>query len=110
MTKGERDMLSTPPASTRSASPSRIARAAWPTASSPDAQSLFTVTPGTESGSPDRSTAIRATLRLSSPDWLAQPRITSSSAAQSTRGRRSRSAAIGTVARSSVRTAASAPP
>ena len=32
---------------------------------------------------------MRATLRLSSPAWLAQPRITSSSAAQSTRGRRS---------------------
>ncbi len=43
-------MLSTPPARTSSASPRRMARAAWPTASSPDAQSRFTVTPGTESG------------------------------------------------------------
>ena len=103
-------MLSTPPARTSSASPSRMARAAWPTASSPDAQSRFTVTPGTESGSPDRSAAIRATLRLSSPAWLAQPRITSSRAAQSTRGRRCIRAAIGVVARSSVRTGARAPP
>ena len=53
---------------------------------------------------------MRATLRLSSPAWLAQPRITSSSAAQSTRGKRPISATIGTVARSSVRTDARAPP
>ena len=46
-------MLSTPPASTSSASPLAIARAAWPTASRPDAHSRFTVTPGTEAGRPD---------------------------------------------------------
>jgi len=56
-----------------SASPEPMARAAVVTASSPDAQSRFRVAPGTESGIPASSTAIRATLRLSSPDWLAAP-------------------------------------
>src|SRR6266852_3295213 len=72
-------MLSTPPAATRSASPVLIRRAACAAASRPLAHSRLTVTPGTRSGSPARSTAIRATFRLSSPAWLAQPRITSSS-------------------------------
>ena len=53
---------------------------------------------------------MRARLRLSSPAWLAQPRITSSSSAQSTPGLRSISALIGIAARSSARTRASAPP
>ena len=34
----------------------------------------FSVTPATSCGSPASSAAIRATLRLSSPAWLAQPR------------------------------------
>ena len=34
--------------------------------------------PGTRPGSPASSSAMRATLRLSSPAWLAQPRMTSS--------------------------------
>ena len=38
-----------------------------------EAQSRFTVTPGTSTGSPAISEAIRATLRLSSPAWLVQP-------------------------------------
>ena len=74
MTKGARDIDSTPPAMARSISPARMARAAAPTASSPEAQRRFSVTPGTVSGRPARSSAIRATLRLSSPAWLAQPR------------------------------------
>jgi hypothetical protein len=73
MTKGARLMLSTPPAITMSQSPARIALAAMPTASMPDPQRRFTVVPGTESGIPDRRTAMRPTLRLSSPAWLAQP-------------------------------------
>ena len=73
ITSGARDMDSTPPASTRSASPSRICRAAWTTASRPDAQSRFTVTPGTSWGRPAISDAMRATLRLSSPAWFVQP-------------------------------------
>jgi len=43
------------------------ARAAVPIASIPEAQSRFTVTPGTVCGTPASSSAIRATLRLSSP-------------------------------------------
>ena len=39
-----------------------------------------------DSGRPASSSAMRATLRLSSPAWLAQPKITSSTASQSTLG------------------------
>ena len=88
-------MLSTPPAMISSASPARTARAAVPTASSPEAHSRLIVVPGTFSGSPDNSAAMRATLRLSSPAWLAQPRITSSTALQSTPGLRAISALMG---------------
>ncbi len=94
----------------KSISPALIACAAAPTALRPDAHSRFTVTPGTESGNPASNSAMRATLRLSSPAWLAQPRKTSSSFDQSAFGLRAISALIGTVARSSVRTLASAPP
>ncbi len=72
-TKGARLIDSEPPASTMSASPAAIVRAAQVTASMPEAQSRLTVAPGTLSGSPARSRAIRATLRLSSPAWLAAP-------------------------------------
>ena len=40
----------------------------------PLAQRRFTVTPATDSGRPASRAAIRATFRLSSPAWLAQPR------------------------------------
>ncbi len=60
-------MLSTPPAMINSASPKAIARAACPTASNPEAHSRFTVQAGTVTGNPASSTAMRATLRLSSP-------------------------------------------
>ena len=58
----------------------------------------------------DDLAAIRARLRLSSPAWLAQPRMTSSSSPQSTLALRSMSALIGIAARSSARTELSAPP
>ena len=109
MTKGARVMLSTPPASISSASPDLMARAAMPVASMPEPQRRFTVAPGMPSGSPASSEAMRATLRLSSPAWLAQPRMTSSSAPQLRRGWRAIRARIGTAARSSARTAARAP-
>ena len=73
ITKGARDIDSTPPARTRSASPSRTWRPAWTIASRPEAQRRLTVAPGTSTGSPAISDAIRATLRLSSPAWLVQP-------------------------------------
>ena len=50
-----------------------IACDAETTAESPDAQRRLSVTPATDSGSPARSTAMRATFRLSSPAWFAQP-------------------------------------
>ena len=67
MTKGARDMLSTPPAITRSASPDLMARAAEAMASILEPQSRLTVVPGTSFGRPASRSAIRATLRLSSP-------------------------------------------
>src|SRR3546814_2251823 len=78
MTKGPRVIDSTPPARTRFASDEQTARAACATASSPDAHNLFTVVPGQETGIPASNADIRATLRLSSPAWFAQPRMTSS--------------------------------
>ena len=101
--------ISTPPAITRSSSPVLIARAAVPTASRPDAQRRLSVTPGTLSGRPASKSAMRATLRLSSPAWFAQPKKTSSSFDQSTDLLRSNNALIGIAARSSVRTFDSEP-
>ena len=66
-------MDSTPPAIISSASPALIARAAMMTASMPDPQSRLTVVPETPTGRPASSEDMRATLRLSSPAWLAQP-------------------------------------
>jgi len=66
-TTGARVIDSTPPASSRSASPERTARDAWLTASSPEAHRRFTVTPGTSTGSSASSAPMRATLRLSRP-------------------------------------------
>ncbi len=110
ITNGARVIDSTPPAIANSISPARIACAAAPTALRPEAHRRLSVTPGIVSGSPASRSAMRATLRLSSPAWLAQPRNTSSSRDQSALGWRAIKALIGTVARSSARTLASAPP
>src|ERR1700726_2192071 len=110
ITNGARVIDSTPPAIARSISPARIARPAAPTASSPDAQSRLRVWPGTVSGRPANNSAMRATLRLSSPAWLAQPKKTSSTADQSSLGCRAIKALMGAAARSSARTLASEPP
>ena len=72
-TKGARDMLSTPPAMTNDCSLDLIERPAIAIASRLEPHSRFTVVPGTSTGSPASRTAIRPTLRLSSPAWLAQP-------------------------------------
>ncbi len=109
MTNGARDMDSTPPAIISSASPQRRARAAAPMASMPEPHRRLTVVPGTLIGRPASREDMRATLRLSSPAWLAQPKITSSTAVQSTCGLRAISARSGTAPRSSARTADSAP-
>ena len=73
MTKGARLMLSTPPAIIIRASPDLIARAAVPMASRPEPHKRLTVAPGTSMGKPASKLAMWATLRLSSPAWLAQP-------------------------------------
>jgi len=66
-------MLSTPPAIISVASPHLIARAAEAIASMLDPHSRLTVVPGTPTGRPASNSDILATLRLSSPAWLAQP-------------------------------------
>ena len=109
-TYGARVIDSTPPATMIEASPTAIARAAPTTASRPEAHSRLTVEPGTDVGSPASSDDIRATLRLSSPDWLAAPKLTSPIRAGSRPGVRSSSALITTAPRSSGRTFANAPP
>jgi hypothetical protein len=76
----------------------------------PEPHSRFTVLPAMLVGSPASSEDMRATLRLSSPAWFAQPKTTSSIAAQSTLVLRSMRALIGTAPRSSARTAESEPP
>jgi hypothetical protein len=78
VTSGARDIDSTPPATKRSPSPAITACAAPTIADRPEAQRRLTVTPPTDSGKPASSTAMRATLRLSSPAWFAQPSQTSS--------------------------------
>ena len=73
MTNGARLMLSTPPAIINAVSPDLMARAAVPTASKPEPHKRLIVPPGTSMGKPASKAAMRATLRLSSPAWLAQP-------------------------------------
>jgi hypothetical protein len=102
-------MLSTPPATKRSPSPARTACAALTAAWSPEPQSRFTVWPGISTGRPASSAAIRATFRLSSPAWLAQPKITSSIRSTGSDALRTRPA-IAAAARSSGRSSASTPP
>src|SRR3546814_18966477 len=70
---------------------------------------LFTVVPGQETGIPASNADIRATLRLSSPAWFAQPRMTSSMDERSSAAFRSISARRGIAARSSARMCASSP-
>ena len=72
-TNGARVMLSTPPAIASAASPHLIARAAMAIASRLEPHRRLTVAPGTSCGMPASSSAMRATLRLSSPAWFAQP-------------------------------------
>ena len=109
-THGARLIDSTPPVSTSDASPHSIARLPAIAASSDEAHRRFTVTPGIDVGSPASSTAIRATLRFSSPAPFALPKTTSSIAAGSSSGERSTIARTTCAARSSGRTPASAPP
>ena len=76
-THGARVIDSTPPATTTSASPVSTSGRPVIAASSEEPHSRLTVVAGTDTGRPASSTAIRPTLRLSSPAWLAQPQTTS---------------------------------
>src|SRR5687768_8059139 len=102
-------MLSTPPATTTSASPERIRRAASFTASRPLPHRRFTVIPGVSFGSPASRAAMRPTLRLSSPAWFDAPNTTSSTSSPFM-PERSSAARMTCAARSSGRINASAPP
>ena len=85
-TNGALVIDSDPPARQMSASPAAIERAALAMASRPEPHSRLTVAPGTVTGSPASRMAIRPTLRLSSPAWLAAPQYTSSTAPGPARG------------------------
>jgi len=67
-------MLSTPPARKHPPFPVSISRVADTTACIPEPQRRFMVAAGMSTGSPASRTAIRATLRLSSPAWFASPK------------------------------------
>ena len=108
-TNGARLIASTPPATATSPRPRARSAAARLRASRPDPHSRLTVAPGIDSGRPASSTAIRATLRLSSPAWLAAPHTTSEISAGSRSGLRASRAASTVAARSSGRTPLSAP-
>src|SRR3970040_716961 len=68
---GARDMLSTPPATKTSPSPTLMARAAALTAARPEAHNRLKVTADASTGRPANSVATRAILRLYSPAWVA---------------------------------------
>src|ERR1700722_3551204 len=87
-------MTSMPPAITRSMSPERTACAAKCTACCDEPHCRSTVVPGTDSGSPAESAAVRAILNACGPTWLTHPRMTSSTRAGSipVRSTRARSA------------------
>ena len=77
-------MLSTPAATTRSWVPDSTPCAAKCTACCEDPHCRSMVTPGTCSGSPADSHALRAMSMACGPSWDTQPMITSSTAAGST--------------------------
>ena len=102
-------MFCTPPATTRSWVPDMTPWAAKCTACCEEPHCRSMVTPGTWSGSPATSHAVRATSPACEPIVSQQPRITSSTAPGSTPVR-STSALIECAARSAEWTPASAPP
>ena len=103
-THGARVIDSTPPTTTTSASPDSIVRDPIIAASRLDPQSRFTVVAGSVTGRPDSRTAIRPTLRLSSPAPLALPQTTSPMSCGSRPGTASRTPRSAVAARSSGRT------
>ena len=87
---GTRLIDSTPPATTTSYWPlARPAAAKWTDCwLDPHCRSM--VTPGTDSGQPAASTALRAMSKVCSPTWPTQPQITSSTSSGSTPARSAR--------------------
>src|SRR3954451_1805052 len=102
-------MFCTPPATTRSWVPDMTPWAAKCTACWEEPHCRSMVTPGTWSGSPATSQAVRATSPACEPIVSQQPRITSSTSAGSMPVRSTR-ALIECAARSAEWTAARAPP
>ena len=102
-------MLCTPPATTRSAVPLSAAWAAKCTACCDDPHWRSTVTPGTASGRPAASHAVRAMSPACGPTVSTQPNTTSSTASGSI-GVRASSAVITCAPRSAGCAAASPPP
>ena len=92
MTNGARLMLSTPPATTRSASPARTARAAIATASAPEPQSRLTVLPGHRLRQPGEQQRHPRDVAVVLAGLVRAAEHTSSTADQSTDGSRSVSA------------------
>ena len=109
VTSGARLIDSTPPATNASPSPTMMAWAALLMACRPEPHRRLTVRPPASTGSPASRPAMRATLRLSSPAWLAHPRMTSSTRSGG-RPDRSTAARMTSAARSSGRTRDRAPP
>ncbi len=103
-------MFCTPPATTKSAVPLITACAAKCSACWLDPHCRSTVTPGTASGKPATSHAVRATSPACGPMVSTQPRMTSSTSIGSTWGTRSNSALITCPPRSAGCVPASAPP
>src|SRR5215212_11319604 len=81
---GTRLIDSTPPATTTSACPLITVAAAKATACWEDPHWRSIVVPGTLSGQPAASDALRPMLNVCSPTWLTQPQNTSSTTAGST--------------------------
>ena len=106
---GQRLMLSTPPAYTRSYAPDAAPCAARFTAVWPDPQKRFRLTPAISIGQPAARTAARATQAPCSPVSVTQPMIASSIRVGSTPVRATM-ACIGTVQRSIGCTPARPPP
>src|SRR3954467_14844680 len=80
---GMRLIDSTPPATTTSACPLTTVAAAKATDCWEEPHCRSIVVPGTVSGQPAESTALRAMLKVCSPTWLTQPQNTSSTTAGS---------------------------
>src|SRR5579871_58897 len=100
---------SAPPAIRICAAPARMRSAAMAMAWSPEEQKRLMVTPGTESGKPERNAAMRAMFMPDSASGMAQPKMTSSTSTGGTAGYLSSNARMTVAAKSSGRVLRSAP-